>query len=73
MDENHANVASPFLSMEEVSKLLNISRYCVAQAIARGELQYVRIGKKVRISQGQLQEFLRKNAYPKSDSSVDEA
>ncbi len=69
MDENSSNVTTQFLSMEEISKILNISRYSVAQSIARGDLNCVKIGKIVRISQASFREFLDKNAYPKSNSA----
>ena len=48
----------PTLTVEETANLLGISRWLVQQAVGRGELPFVRIGRRILIPRARLQAML---------------
>jgi putative molybdopterin biosynthesis protein len=50
---------SPLLTAEDVAQRLRIKKYTVYELIKRGELPSSRVGKQVRISQDELDRYLR--------------
>lgn len=48
-----------FYTVEEVAERLRVTPYTLRVYIRNGELGAVKIGKQYRISEGQLQEFLK--------------
>jgi putative molybdopterin biosynthesis protein len=50
---------SPLLTAEEVARQLRIKKYTVYELIKRGELPSSRVGKRVRISQEDIDRYLR--------------
>ncbi len=59
-------------SPEEIGKLLKISRGTVYELLKRGDIPSYRVGKKIRISQGDLQVYMNssKPAAPSSPGNV---
>lgn len=56
-----------FWNVRELAKYLDVSERTVERLIASGKLKAVRIGRLLRISDDDLQEFLRRNSLRKSD------
>ncbi|MDR2160493.1 MAG: helix-turn-helix transcriptional regulator [Treponema sp.] len=50
---------SPLLTAEDVARQLRIKKYTVYELIKRGELPSSRVGKQVRVSQGDIDRYLR--------------
>jgi putative molybdopterin biosynthesis protein len=50
---------SPLLTAEDVARQLRIKKYTVYELIKRGELPSSRVGKQVRVSQDELDRYLR--------------
>lgn len=57
---------------EEIASILKISRYTVYEIIKRGELQAYRIGRKMRIDEKDLQEYIekRKGSQSKTQNHI---
>jgi len=59
----HAPIQVPFLfRLGEVAKILGLSRTTVFRQIKSGRLGCVRIGRSVRVSQIQLEEFISESS-----------
>lgn len=54
----HAAPERPTLTVEETASLLGISRWLVQQAVRRGELPVVRIGRRILIPRVRLEAML---------------
>jgi excisionase family DNA binding protein len=56
--EPHTKAERPTLTVEETASLLGISRWLVQQAVRRGELPVVRIGRRILIPRVRLEAML---------------
>lgn len=57
MNENLSE-RSATLKVQEAANLLGVSRWTIYEAVTRGELQAVRIGRSIRIAREPLEERL---------------
>lgn len=56
--EPHTTTERPTLTVEETASMLGISRWLVQQAVRRGELPVVRIGRRILIPRVRLEAML---------------
>lgn len=49
----------PTLSVEEAARFLGVGRSCAYDAVSRGEIPSIRIGKRLRVPTAALRQLLR--------------
>ncbi|MBX6764579.1 MAG: helix-turn-helix domain-containing protein [Rubrobacteraceae bacterium] len=59
MDEQHE-----WLKVPEVAEVLRIARSRAYELVAEGEIPSVRIGRSVRVSRRELENWLKERRYP---------
>jgi excisionase family DNA binding protein len=77
-----ADVLSPLLSINEVARLLSVSRRTVYALIRRGDLAPIRVGERLRFEQADVRAYLERNrettpemreaGFPASEPLADE-
>ncbi|MGI5901793.1 MAG: substrate-binding domain-containing protein [Desulfitobacteriia bacterium] len=61
----------PPLTPEEAAKILKISKYTLYELIKRGEIPSRRIGRKIRIDQDSLAQYLKGGSTPKEEKATE--
>jgi excisionase family DNA binding protein len=56
--------ASNYLSVEKVAQIFGVSARLIYKQITSGSLPHVRIGKRIVISDTELEKFITKNQHP---------
>lgn len=54
-------------TIDEVSEMLKVNRKTISVLIKRGEIKSIKIGSQYRISEQQLQEYLKQNTTEKKE------
>lgn len=54
-------------TIDEVSEMLKVNRKTISVLIKRGEIESIKIGSQYRISEQQLQEYLKQNTTEKKE------
>jgi excisionase family DNA binding protein len=62
--KSSANVASSFMSVRRVAEILGVSEKTVRRLVGRQALNAVRVGRLVRISNRELEQFISTAARP---------